>query len=277
MSAEEQSQSWYVRRGTTVQGPYEVAQLRRYLLLGRVRLTDRVSADGHHWQPLTQRLELIPEEMRDLESEAGRARFEAARKAVDERSAERADEEYRMPSRRGNVPGFGLPSSRAGLGALALVAAVGLAVVGFYGDFGHGQGVAPACDVAPAAAVDWSYCTKDGLQVAAGTDLNGLRAINGSFHEATMAGVNLSGAQLAYASFNGADLRGVDLSGADLRGANLRDCDLSDASLADADLSNADLRGARVRGAEFAGANLIHAVMPDGSACTAGTVGDCLR
>lgn len=76
---------WYVRRGSAVQGPYSRDQLRRYILLGRVRLTDRVSEDGARWFRLTQCLELIPEEMHDLGSEEGLARYEAARRALDER------------------------------------------------------------------------------------------------------------------------------------------------------------------------------------------------
>lgn len=79
---------WYVRRGSAVQGPYSPAQLRRQLILGRVRLTDRVSEDGQRWHRVTQRPALIPEEMHDLGSEEGLARYEAARQALEEREPE---------------------------------------------------------------------------------------------------------------------------------------------------------------------------------------------
>ena len=76
---------WYVRRGSAVQGPYSLNQIKRYLLLGRVRLTDRVSADGDHWTRITQCPDLIPDEMQNLGTQEGLARYEAARRAVDER------------------------------------------------------------------------------------------------------------------------------------------------------------------------------------------------
>lgn len=81
----ESDRQWYVRRGSAVQGPYSLSQIKRYLLLGRVRLTDRVSADGEHWTRITQCPDLIPDEMRDLGTQEGLARYEAARRAVDER------------------------------------------------------------------------------------------------------------------------------------------------------------------------------------------------
>jgi len=84
----ESDHQWYVRRGSAVQGPYSLSQLRRYLLLGRVRLTDRVSDDGEHWLRITQRPDLIPPEMSDLGTEEGLARYEAARRALDEREPE---------------------------------------------------------------------------------------------------------------------------------------------------------------------------------------------
>ena len=75
--------SWYVRRGSAVQGPYASRQIARYLLLGRIRQTDRVSVDGELWQGLAEVPHLIPDEMKDLESEEGRARFLAAHLRAD--------------------------------------------------------------------------------------------------------------------------------------------------------------------------------------------------
>lgn len=71
---------WYVQKGSRVQGPYSSDEVGRYLLLGRVRNTDRVSRDGELWEPVTQVPELIPEELLDLDTDVGFARF------VDERS-----------------------------------------------------------------------------------------------------------------------------------------------------------------------------------------------
>lgn len=94
---------WYVRRGSAVQGPYSLAQLHRRLVLGRVRLTDRVSEDGQRWYRVTQRPELIPEEMHDLGTEAGLARYEAARQALEEREPEE-DRKLRVGGERAVDP-----------------------------------------------------------------------------------------------------------------------------------------------------------------------------
>ena len=76
---------WYVQKGSRVQGPYSTPEVGRYLLLGRVRNTDRVSRDGELWEPVTQVPELIPEELLDLDSEFGWSRVLNARSAEDER------------------------------------------------------------------------------------------------------------------------------------------------------------------------------------------------
>ena len=45
---------WYVQKGSRVQGPFSTNEVGRFLLLGRVRNTDRVSRDGELWEPVTQ-------------------------------------------------------------------------------------------------------------------------------------------------------------------------------------------------------------------------------
>jgi len=81
------SDHWYVQQGARLQGPYTSGDIRRYLLLGRVRHNDRVSKDGDLWEPVTQVPELIPEELLDLESEQGWKDYLAKYQAVDERVA----------------------------------------------------------------------------------------------------------------------------------------------------------------------------------------------
>jgi len=80
-----EDQQWYVQKGARVQGPYSATEVGRFLLLGRVRNTDRVSRDGELWEPVTQVPELIPEELLDLDNEHGWRRFISARSAMDER------------------------------------------------------------------------------------------------------------------------------------------------------------------------------------------------
>lgn len=78
---------WYVQKGSRVQGPFSSDEVGRFLLLGRVRNTDRVSRDGELWEPVTQVPELIPEELLDLHSESGWERFLEARTVHEERVA----------------------------------------------------------------------------------------------------------------------------------------------------------------------------------------------
>lgn len=89
MSMVSDEAQWYVQRGATVQGPYSTTEIGRFLLLGRVRNTDRVSRDGEWWEPVTQVPELIPDELLDLDSPEGWRRLLARRDAVDERRESR--------------------------------------------------------------------------------------------------------------------------------------------------------------------------------------------
>lgn len=81
-------QQWYVQTGSRVQGPYSTTEVGRYLLLGRIRSSDRVSKDGELWEPVTQVPELIPEELLDLESETGWNQFVNLRTKYEERSSD---------------------------------------------------------------------------------------------------------------------------------------------------------------------------------------------
>lgn len=101
--AADEAQQWYVRRGKRIHGPYPNATLKRYLLLGRIRLSDRISVDGLSWQPLPSLPKLIPPEMRDLESEAGRQAYRAARARVEERGSSGNATLVRHERRRGDA------------------------------------------------------------------------------------------------------------------------------------------------------------------------------
>lgn len=81
---------WYVQKGSRVQGPFSTTEVGRFLILGRVRNSDRVSRDGELWEPVTQVPELIPEELLDLQSVDGWSRFLNARDASDERAVSRS-------------------------------------------------------------------------------------------------------------------------------------------------------------------------------------------
>jgi len=87
---------WYVQKGSRVQGPFSTTEVGRFLLLGRVRNTDRVSRDGELWEPVTQVPELIPEELLNLQSDEGWNQFLKIRADEDERKVELAA----VPERR---------------------------------------------------------------------------------------------------------------------------------------------------------------------------------
>ncbi len=81
-----QDGQWYVQKGSRVQGPFSPDEVGRFLLLGRVRNTDRVSRDGELWEPVTQVPELIPEELLDLHSDSGWQRYLNVHAEQDERA-----------------------------------------------------------------------------------------------------------------------------------------------------------------------------------------------
>ena len=89
---------WYVQKGSRVQGPFSANEVGRFLLLGRVRNTDRVSRDGELWEPVTQVPELIPEELLNLQSDEGWNQFITVRNASDERVSVHAVEHDRRSS-----------------------------------------------------------------------------------------------------------------------------------------------------------------------------------
>lgn len=79
---------WYVQKGARVQGPYTASEVGQFLLLGRVRNSDRVSRDGELWEPVTQVPELIPDELLNLNTQDGWDDFMIARSNADQRNPE---------------------------------------------------------------------------------------------------------------------------------------------------------------------------------------------
>lgn len=270
MSTEHDNNHWYVRRGTSIQGPYTREALQRYLLLGRIRTSDRASSDGRTWYRVSECHGLLPEAMRDLDTPQGRARFEAARQAADERERDRAESPFPEPRpwlRRRLV----IASSVAALAAVA----IGLSVIGWLGGYVGGQAPATDCAAEPAPGIDWAYCVREGLVLTPGTDLRDLNAPHATLSSSRLTGVSLSNANLQFTDLSGAILATSDLRGADLHGADLRSADLSGADLGQARLTHADLRGAILKGTILSDADLSRAAWGDGVYCAPGSVGEC--
>ncbi len=76
---------WYTRRENTRRGPFSSADVRRYVLLGRILPGDHMSRDGEHWSPLRELPELLPNEMRNVQTAADRERLRQAQADADER------------------------------------------------------------------------------------------------------------------------------------------------------------------------------------------------
>lgn len=300
-SGNDEHVNWYVRRGSAVQGPYASRQIARYLLLGRIRQTDRVSVDGELWQGLADVPHLIPEEMKDLESEEGRARFFAAHLRADERGGERSGSEVEvtMPGwvghkerRHGSVVdeydyvrqlatryvdlrsrGSDLHPVLVSGAAIILLVTAGLLVSVLY-DSGRARLTGSQCEAQPHAKVNWSYCVKDQLSLRQ-ADLRGAILRFASMQETDLSFARLGGADLSYSKFSGANLDQASLPSAKLIGAALDNASLVSSDLAGADLNQANLIGADLRGADLRDARLDGAVWVNGRVCGNGSIGRC--
>jgi len=300
----EEQVSWYVRRGSAVQGPYAPRQIERYLLLGRIRQTDRVSVDGEMWQGLSEVPDLIPEEMKDLESEEGRARFLAAHRRADERGGDSrasVEVEVEMPGWRGHkerrhgsvVDEFdyvrqfatryvGLRNSSGDLhpvlisgAAVIVLVTAGLLLTVLY-DSGRAALSGSECSTRPHAEINWTYCVKDKLSLRR-ADLRGAILRYASMREADLSSAQLGNADLSYGKFSNANLSGASLRSASMSGTELDNANLVRSDLAGADLSQANLSGADLRGSDLQGAKLDGAVWTNGRICLDGSVGRCLQ
>ncbi|MCC6207662.1 MAG: pentapeptide repeat-containing protein [Gammaproteobacteria bacterium] len=300
-SDKNQRQLWYTRRGQVVQGPFPAGQISRYIILGRIQLTDEVSADGEVWVPLNQVPEIVPELVQsDLEDPSQRERLEAARRWEDERSRDRRGEEGALNDdqrgegdRRGPAaPGAQRPrhagSDRvsehnerhrrhrlvAGLIAVGVVIFLGTLVM-IYRPATKVSDTGLSCAQPPAPGVEWSNCAFEGRGLAH-VDLSGAHMVNMRLSRADLSGARLERADLSYSELAVARMRDARLGNAVLVGANLRGADLGGADLTGANLSYADLLGADLTGANLGAVTLDQAIWIDGSVCAPGSIGRCV-
>ncbi|MBU1192852.1 MAG: pentapeptide repeat-containing protein [Gammaproteobacteria bacterium] len=297
-----QEHLWYTRRYGHVRGPFPQQQITHYILLGRIREDDQLSLDREVWTPMLELQHLIPEVMRQVESEEDRQRLHLARLRVDERrggdrrlgsermSAE-PNEQRRASDRRqdedvdtlrhrelrrsvldeGRAVQVGPcgPQCRRLLGAIVAVAII------FALFTPEAPPPAADCSVAAGPQVNWSNCQMPGL-VAEQANLQGAQMRNMDLAGARLVGATLIGADLAYSQLNLADLRRADLSNARMTGASLRGTDLRGTRLAGADLSYANLSDARLEGLELSETRFDNAIWTDGRVCQPGSVAQCL-
>ncbi len=298
MTDERGKNSWYVRRGVEVSGPYAAGLISRFLLLGRVRLRDEVSHDGHEWEPISAHPGLIPDVLRHVVTKEDKERLLLARRHADERAHDRRgarsgggheaqrrrsgdrrspeDEEtlaYRDQAVQQLEEGFGAERPPYVAGLVTLVAV--LAALLLFWRYGNPPPRPVAdCNAPAVPGVDWSNCHMEGLR-AQRIDLNGIHLRNAHLEGAKLTGSKFVGGDLAYTNFSLADLSYCDLADADLMGAYLAGANLTNASLRGANLAYANLNGADIGLADLTGAKLGRAIWIDGRTCAPDSVGSC--
>jgi len=93
-------------RDGAIRGPFSAEYVTRYILLGRIRLNDRLSQDRLKWYPVTNFPELLPAELSNVTSWDDYQQLVMARIKVDERISRR---------RKPDVPGAYLLQERRAL------------------------------------------------------------------------------------------------------------------------------------------------------------------
>lgn len=282
---------WYTRRGDVVRGPFPAGLVRRYVILGRVRMSDELSQDRIHWARLEDLPALIPDFVRSADEDPeARQRLTAARRWEDERTPRPGNSTLSdQPDRRGPESADGRPRlhpvddrdrQRARerrlrlLIAAVILGSVMLALAVILGSPSPDDVRTADCDLPPMPQVNWENCAMEG-RLLAGADLQSARMTSMSLTRANLSSARLAGADLAFSNLSVADLHFADLRAARLQGANLRASNLSGARLENADLSYADLRNADLAGAQLDGARFDNAIWIDGSDCLPGSVGAC--
>ncbi len=266
-------------------GPYPVAQVRRYVLLGRIRLDDELSHDRETWitarqykaslSPAERRLRPADEERTGQDRRHSREgdparhpRGPDRRKAEDEDSVERRERRERVVRSLWQQP----ENSRLPV-VVSIAVVLAILLLGYLLTPAQGPEL-PDCNAPPRPGVDWANCILPAADLAE-KDLSGVRLRNAQLARSNFFAARLRGADLAYSQLLLANLSYADLEEAELKGANLRQADLRNANLRNADLSYADLTGARLGGAELAGAKLDNAIWIDGRTCPRASLGGC--
>lgn len=277
-------QNWYVRREGRITGPYPVGLVSRYVLLGRIRPNDEVSADRAEWLRVRDVDALVPEVMREFEAHPDdpelQERLKAARRWADERRQSQAPRSDGQERRSGEPVGRGRVVAEAAASEtrprhyliLALLVAAVIAIP-FLLPKPDTENVVD-CKAPPAPQVNWSGCVLAGREYA-NADLAGAYLRSADLNAANLRAANLSGSDLAYVNFSRANLRGANLSDTNLLGATLRGADMVNANLRGANLRYAILSGAQLAGADFTGAQLDFAEWPSGVQCLPDSVGLC--
>ena len=286
---------WYTRREEHIRGPFPHGLITRFIVLGRLQMTDEISVDQIRWQTIKDVPEVIPDPLKSDPNDPELQEYlRVARRREDERAAgdrrqrEGAshDERRHADDRRQDEPHELLhhrevktqlskdrfvPSERLRLRFIvALTAVLSGAIVAAFWFMPEAPPTRLQCEAPVGPRVDWSNCKFEGILLNS-VELGGARMNNANLSSAQLQSANLTGSDLSYANFGRADLTGANLAqatltGTVLRNANMYQANLSGANLgyailqgtnlSHADLSNADLSSADLTGANIEGAKL---------------------
>ena len=78
-----------MRRQGIVRGPFSAQHITRYILLGRILLSDELSTDQNAWRCVNNFTEMLPPELSDLSDWDNYQQLVVTRMLVDERKRER--------------------------------------------------------------------------------------------------------------------------------------------------------------------------------------------
>ncbi len=294
-------QLWYVRRRDRLQGPFPCGTIRRFVLLGRVELSDQVSLDKKSWKPVSTVPDVVPPEVRKAMKEGNLdevlivARMrEDERTGMDRRRDGESSEKFgrRATDRRQNEDEMVKKhrQARKELQELerkkrnrrpifALTMSILLVSAGIGGGIYVGAPEAvpePDCTAQPAPGINWRNCRLIGLQ-AEEADLSGAILNNTILRQGHFSGTLFVESDLMYADLSGSDLSYGAFSSSSMKGVNLQRTDLTNADLSGADLSFANFHGAKIGGIRLDNARLDNAIWADGTICRVGSIGKCLQ
>lgn len=102
------NQLWYTRRDREIRGPFPAGLISRYILLGRITKDDELSVDQVSWQRVSEKPELIPDEMKvDLTVPENQEKLRIARMREDEREVgDRRDRQCKDNYKKQNRSGI---------------------------------------------------------------------------------------------------------------------------------------------------------------------------
>lgn len=274
---------WYTRRDQQIRGPFPHGLITRFIVLGRLQMTDEISVDQIRWQHVKDVPEIIPDPLKsDPDDPELQEYLRVARRREDERAAgdrrqrEGAshDERRRYDDRRQDEPGELLhhrevktklikerqaPPERLRMGfIIALVAVLSGAIGAAFWFMPQAPELRLQCEAPAGPRVNWSNCKFEGIMLDH-VELSGARLDNANLSGARLQGANLTGSNLSYANFSRADLSRSNLTHAILTGTVLRNANLEQAILPNAILSYAILQGANLSGADLSSADLSNA------------------